>query len=715
VRVVTTTLHEPPAGTAEAAEIADDARRAALNPEQQAAATHGLHEPGGAPPLLIVAGAGTGKTQTLAARVVELVAAGTDPSRILLLSFSRRAAAELQRRVAADLHARLRLAGGASAPELAWAGTFHSIGARLLRAWAPSLGLDEGYTVLDRSDATDLLGMAREKLGLAEQHRRFPTASTCQAILSRQVNAGEPLAQVLDQQFPWCKAWHDELHALFNAYLHDKQQQHALDYDDLLVYWHEAMGHEALAQTIGAQFQAVLVDEMQDTNRLQAGILRRLKPDGRGLTVVGDDAQSIYGFRAAEVANLTGFAAWFSPPAHRLKLERNYRSTPGILAASNAVIAESPEALPKTLWTARTAGDRPWLVAVDDELAQARWVADRVLALREEGLALKRQAVLFRTASHSATLELELARRQIPFVKFGGLRFLEAAHVKDLLAVLRLAENPRDRLALFRVAQLVPGIGPVMARRACDAVDRAADPWVQLQALDVPAPARADWQAWLQAMAGLAPSDWPRDVTTALAWYRPQLERRHADASVRALDLEQLARLAGQHGDRRRFLTEMALDPPEATSDESRDPSLDEDYLILSTIHTAKGQEWTAVTVLNVVDGCMPADVATRDTRQVEEERRLLYVAMTRAREHLHLMLPQRFHVTEQRRFGDRHLYGGLSRFVTPAVRACLREVVEAGATPDAARSTTHRPALQPVDLMAAVRRRGGGAEGPLG
>jgi DNA helicase II / ATP-dependent DNA helicase PcrA len=204
-------------------------------------------------------------------------------------------------------------------------------------------------------------------------------------------------------------------------------------------------------------------------------------------------------------------------------------------------------------------------------------------------------------------------------------------------------------------------------------------------------------------------------VTTALAWYRPQLERRHADASVRALDLEQLARLAGQHGDRRRFLTEMALDPPEATSDESRDPSLDEDYLILSTIHTAKGQEWTAVTVLNVVDGCMPADVATRDTRQVEEERRLLYVAMTRAREHLHLMLPQRFHVTEQRRFGDRHLYGGLSRFVTPAVRACLREVVEAGATHDAARSTTHRPALQPVDLMAAVRRRGGGAEGPLG
>jgi DNA helicase-2/ATP-dependent DNA helicase PcrA len=667
-----------------------------------AAATYGLDAPATAGPLLVLAGAGTGKTKTLAARVAHLVLAGVDPGRILLLTFSRRAAHELQHRAALALHAALGRHGSPTLPTLPWAGTFHSVAARLLRQLADPLGLSPTFTVLDRGDATDLLALASESLGLASKAQRFPLPGTCAAILSRQLNACEPVAEVVGRHYPWCLGWEAELDQLFAEYLHDKQQQQSLDFDDLLVYWHAALNDPRVAAHLGEHFSHVLVDEMQDTNSLQAGILRLLKPDGCGLTVVGDDAQSIYAFRAAEVGNLTGFAGWFSPPAHTVTLERNYRSSQPILDASNAVIAASPEALPKRLWT-DTQGDRPWLVAVDDELHQARWVASRVLALREEGLALRQQAVLFRTASHSATLEVELARRQIPFVKFGGLRFLEAAHVKDLLAVLRVAHNPRDRLAVFRAAQLVPGIGPQHARRLVDALHRADEPLSVMQRHAVPRAAQAEWAAWLKLLEALTPGHWPDDLAAAAAWYRPQLERRHEDAAVRALDIEQLVRLAPGHADRARFLTDLALDPPEATSDESRDPSLDEDYLILSTIHSAKGQEWQAVTVLNVVDGCMPADVATRDAAEVEEERRLLYVAMTRARRHLHLMVPQRFHVTQQARYGDRHLYGGLSRFVTPEVRACLD--VHADAAAASAPGPAHRLPAGGLDLPAAVRR----------
>jgi DNA helicase II / ATP-dependent DNA helicase PcrA len=674
-----------------------------LNDAQRAAAEYGMQASGAAGPLLVVAGAGTGKTKMLTARVAQLVLAGTDPSRILLITFSRRAAHELQHRAGVALHAALGLRNPQALPVLPWAGTFHSVAARLLRQLAEPLGLSPQFTVLDRGDASDLLALARERLGLAAKSQRFPTASTCAAILSRQLNACEPLSEVLGRRFPWCLGWEAELTQLFSCYLHDKQQQQALDFDDLLVYWHTALSDATVAAHLGERFSHVLVDEMQDTNLLQAGILRRLKPEGRGLTVVGDDAQSIYAFRAAQVGNLTGFADGFSPPAHTITLERNYRSTQPILDASNAVIAESPVALPKRLWT-DIPGEQPWLVAVGDELAQARWVASRVLALREEGLTLKQQAVLFRTATHSAALELELARRGIPFVKFGGLRFLEATHVKDLLAVLRVAHNPRDRLAIFRAAQLVPGVGPQHARRLVDALDRTADPLDVIRQFVVPAAARADWTAWLDMLQQLAPGHWPEDATIAAAWYRPHLERRHDDASVRALDIDQLVRLAAGHADRARFLTDLTLDPPEATSDESRDPMLDEDYLILSTIHSAKGQEWQAVTVLNVVDGCMPADVATRDASEIEEERRLLYVAMTRARRHLHLVVPQRFHVTQQARFGDRLLYGGLSRFVTPRVLACLA-VHDAAAPASQFEPAAHRLPAGLLDLQAAVRR----------
>jgi DNA helicase-2/ATP-dependent DNA helicase PcrA len=671
---------------------------AMLNAEQHAAVAHGIGDakPG---PLLVIAGAGSGKTMTLAARVARLVLDGADPQRILLLTFSRRAAQEMERRAGRMLHAALGLGATLQAPRLPWCGTFHSIGARLLRDHAGAIGLAESFTILDRGDAEDLMNLVRQERGFAAAAKRLPLKGTCLAIYSRAVNSQASVEQVVANHHPWCCGWESELRELFRAYVAEKQRQHLLDYDDLLLYWHAMMAAPAIAASLAERFDHVLVDEYQDTNLLQAAILKALKPDGRGLTVVGDDAQAIYSFRSAEVRNILDFAQGFDPPARVLALTRNYRSTQPILDASNAVIAQSAQRLPKELWSSRAGAERPQLVAVEDEVAQAQWVADRVLLQREGGLELRRQAVLFRTGHHSAALELELTRRNIPFVKFGGLKFLEAAHVKDVLSVLRWVQNPRSRLAGFRVALLVPGIGPATARKLLDAMDQASDPVQAMEAFDVPATAAGAWRAWLDTAARLRARRWPDDLSTAIDWYRPQLERLHDDATMRAADLAQLCRLAAGYPDRERFLAELTLDPPAATSDESGAPGLDEDYLILSTIHSAKGQEWTAVYVLNVVDGCIPSDMATGTADEIEEERRLLYVAMTRAKEHLALLVPQRFYVTHQSARSDRHVYGALSRFVTPQVAGLFDDV---GTAPK--KADKRLPTQQQVDVQAAIR-----------
>jgi DNA helicase-2/ATP-dependent DNA helicase PcrA len=653
-----------------------------LNPQQLAAVQHG------SAPLLVLAGAGTGKTATLAARVAALVLAGVDPQRVLLLSFSRRAAQAMAQRAGQRLHQALGLRASQPAPLLPWAGTFHAIGARLLRAYAAQIGLPEQFSIIDQGDAQDLMALQRQALGLAASQARFPMAATCLAICSRTLNRQAPLAEVLAEDFAWCGTWQAELKALFRAYAAAKAAQQLLDYDDLLLAWQQMLADDALAAHVGARFDVVLVDEYQDTNRLQSAILQRLKPDGRGLTVVGDDAQSIYRFRAAEVGNILGFAGQFGAHTCTVRLERNYRSSQPILDASNAVINLAAERHDKALWTSRSAGPRPQLLTVADELAQARCVADAVLAQREQGVVLKQQAVLFRTGSHSAALELELARRQIPFVKFGGLKFLEAAHIKDLLAVLRWGQNPRCMLAAWRVALLVPGLGPRGARRLVDSLAAAADPRQALALFAPPASARADWPALAALVAALQSgrSTWPAELAAVRAWYAPLLQRLHGDsAAVRQLDLDQLQRLAALQPSRERFLTELTLDPPEASSDEAGVPHQDEDYLILSTIHAAKGQEWDAVTLLNVIDGCLPADLATGSAAAVAEERRLLYVAMTRARHQLTLMVPLRFHVSQQHRHGDRHLYGGLSRFIPPAVAALFDQQAAGPAAPQAA------------------------------
>ena len=639
---------------------------ATLNPEQRRAVEHGVATTGAniAGPLLVIAGAGSGKTNTLAHRVAHLIVHGTDPGRILLLTFSRRAAADMERRAQRIVANTIGEARSGKNP-IPWSGTFHAVGARLLRMYAGSVGLDPDFTIHDREDSADLLNLVRHEQGLSEKAKRFPLKSTCLAIYSRAVNAAEALDVVLRKQFPWCAEWETDLGNLFEGYVDAKQKQHVLDYDDLLLYWGALMQVPELARDVAALFDHVLVDEYQDTNALQATILRGLKPDGAGLTVVGDDAQAIYGFRAASVRNILDFPKLFDPPAALITLEQNYRSTQSILTASNAVIGLARERFTKDLRSHRGTGERPALVSVKDDAGQVNCVVAAILENRGAGMDLKQQAVLFRTSSHSALLEIELTRRNIPFVKFGGLKFIEAAHIKDVLSVLRWAENPADRVTGFRVLQLLQGLGPATAAKALDSM-QGRPPIDALAAFRSPTKSADHWRDLVALMTFLydeAP-EWPAELDRVRQWYKPHLEQRYSDAVVRAGDLDQLQRIAAGYSSRAQFLTDLTLDPPSASSDEAGPPLRDEDYLILSTIHSAKGQEWKSVFILNAVDGCIPSDLGTGCTEDIEEERRLLYVAMTRAKDQLMLIVPQRFYTHHQAARGDKHLYAARTRFI---------------------------------------------------
>ncbi|MFK0690547.1 ATP-dependent helicase [Mesorhizobium sp. IMUNJ 23033] len=673
---------------------------AKLNDQQRQAVEHG--DGMVAAPLLVIAGAGSGKTNTLAHRVAHLIVKGADPRRILLMTFSRRAAAEMAKRVERIAGEVLGRDASVITDALTWAGTFHGIGARLLRDYALEIGLDPAFTIHDREDSADLMNLARHELGLSKTESRFPTKGTCLAIYSRAVNAQAPLGEVLGSAFPWCAGWAEQLKTLFSAYVEAKQAQNVLDYDDLLLYWVQMAAEPEIAAHLGSRFDHVLVDEYQDTNRLQASILTALKPDGSGLTVVGDDAQSIYSFRAAEVRNILDFPKQFAQAAAIVTLERNYRSTETILAAANAVISEASERFTKNLWTERKSSQKPKLVSVRDEAEQANYVCQAILADREAGTVLKSQAVLFRASHHSGPLEIELTRRNIPFVKFGGLKFLDAAHVKDMLAMLRFAENPRDRVAGFRVLQLLPGIGPSAASQIVETMATSLDEAMGLARYRPPQRAAEDWPAFIALYSGLRTgAKWPADLEQVRLWYEPHLERIHEDATTRRADLLQLEQIASGYASRERFLTELTLDPPDATSDQAGPPHRDEDYLILSTIHSAKGQEWKNVFVLNSVDGCIPADLGVGTKEDIEEERRLLYVAMTRARDSLHLVMPQRFFVHGQAARGDRHVYASRTRFIPASILSTFEQT--AWASVQAKDDPRRQPQVR-VDLGARMR-----------
>jgi len=475
-----------------------------------------------------------------------------------------------------------------------------------------------------------------------------------------------------------------------------------LDYDDLLLYWAQTMSDPALADDIGSRFDHVLVDEYQDTNRLQSSILLALKPGGHGLTVVGDGRPVDLFVPRRHRAQHPRLPGAIQPKAEVITLDRNYRSNPDhSRPPPMAVIGLAKERFTKNLWTERTSGQRPRLVSVRDEADQARCIVERILENRESGTLLKEQAVLFRTSSHSGPLEIELTRRNIPFVKFGGLKFLDAAHIKDMLALLRFVENPRDRVAGFRLMHLLPGVGPASAQRVLDHLAEAADPIAALTTAPKPPRSGEDWTAFCAAVAELRHSEWPVDLERARLWYEPHLDRIHEDAETRRADLIQLEQIASGYPSRERFLTELTLDPPDATSDQAGVPLLDEDYMILSTIHSAKGQEWKSVYVLNVVDGCMPSDLGAGTSAELEEERRLLYVAMTRAKDDLHLMIPQRFFTHGQSSQGDRHVYAARTRFIPESLLGLFERTSWPLAAAAAARTASQGPR---IDIGARMR-----------
>jgi DNA helicase-2/ATP-dependent DNA helicase PcrA len=627
-------------------------------------------------PTLVIAGAGTGKTLTLACRVAFLIEQGVPPARLLLLTFTRRAAREMLDRA--------RRMSGESSTSKVWGGTFHAVANRLLRLQGRVIGVRPDFTVMDQADAADVMNLIRDDLGLARRARRFPRKDTLAAIYSRTVNTAVGLAETVDRWFPWCRDDLQEIRSIFESYVARKRQQNVLDYDDLLLHWAALARSQAAHRPASRLFDHVLVDEYQDTNAIQAEILRHIGK-GVGLMVVGDDAQAIYSFRAATVRNILQFPKDF-PGASVIKLEQNYRSTPPILAVSNAVIALSPERHDKTLWSERPTRRRPELVTCLDEAEQSDAVCRRILEHREEGVLLKRQAVLFRAAHHSDLLEVELARRSIPFVKYGGLKFLEAAHVKDVLAVLRILENPHDEVSWFRVLQLLEGMGPAAARALMEELGVRRGPGPEPSPLrrlldDGPVcpPAAAEGMTALRCAlqdcleSGSGPS---ADVERIGLFLEPQLLRRYRNPRERMRDLDQLALLAAGYPNRARFITELTLDPPSSTGDLAGPPLLDEDYLILSTIHSAKGLEWEVVHVIHAADGMIPSDMATGSPEEIEEERRLLYVAMTRAREMLRLYFPLRYY-RRPRGLEDGHSYAQLTRFLPESVQELFERRTE--------------------------------------
>ena len=629
------------------------------------------HEGG---PLLIVAGAGTGKTRTLVSRLARLLEDGVVPERILLVTFSRRAAAELIRRVG-------QIADPATARRVE-AGTFHSVAHRVLRRYRAALGLDDGFSVLDPGDVRDLIGLVRAPIA-ADVGHRFPRTETVTAIYSRVVSSQVALEDTVLRVFPWCADDIEGLRTIFSAYTERKRAHHLLDFEDLLLHWRAAVLDRNVGPVLAASFDHVLVDEYQDTSVVQADILRALRTWDARVTAVGDDAQAIYSFRAATVRNILDFPSHF-PGATTITLEQNYRSTGPILDLANAVIAGSGEGYRKQLWTEDDGGVFPVLATCPDQQSQADAVSQTILEHLESGTALKDQVVLFRTSHHSDLLEVELGRRRIPFVKFGGLRFLEAAHVRDLLAALRIVGNPWDELAWMRMLQMADGVGPGSANRIVDALgvrnpDRGGLNPLGAFCID-PTGARAARRSAedlrriasgleICSTSGLPPGTQVEALRHTL---EPMIRRRYDHPEPRLADLDALAGLASDYVSSEAFIADLTLDPPASTGDLAGKPTLDDDWLTLSTVHSAKGGEWAVVHLIHAADGAFPSDMATGDEESVNEERRLFYVALTRARKHLHIYAPLRYHHGDPGGWTDKHSYAQRTRFLPPELDELL-------------------------------------------
>ncbi len=674
--------------------VASDRRdfAAELNPEQAAAALHGDG------PLLIIAGAGTGKTRTLVYRVAHLIDRGIPAERLLLLTFTRRAAQEMLTRAET-------LVGGTS--KRVHGGTFHGTAHRLLRKYGELAGLQKDFMIMDQGDSADLMQLSRAQLGYAAKSKRFPKKETLQYVYSRHLNTGISIDEIIREQYPQFVDYLEDFAKIYADYTLRKQDRNLVDYDDLLLFW--ALMLETapeLADRIAGMYDHVLVDEYQDTNVLQARILRGMCRSHRNITVVGDDAQSIYSFRGANFRNILDFPKQFEG-ATVVTLEQNYRSTQPILSMTNTVISRAPQRFTKNLWTRRSGGEKPWLVVAKDEPQQTQFVVDRILELHEEGIPLRQIAVLFRAGYMSAELEIELTNRKIPFEKWGGLKFLEAAHVKDVLAFLRILENPRDEVSWYRLLLLLPGIGDATARAAIESMASAAWESAAFGRYAPPPRARAAHAALVSLLDGLRnglsadEAQVAADISRVRLMYDDILRERYDRVEPRLADLDQLQAIAAGYPDRATFLSALALEPPEATQDMAGGSREEDDCLVLSTAHSAKGKEWDAVFLIWAVDGFFPSSRCLNSEEETEEERRLMYVALTRARNHLSVTYPLNAYSSRR---GASYSLDQLSRFIDRGVRDNMQRVALSASAP-----TKEEPARGPlIDLRALLRGRFG-------
>jgi len=599
---------------------------AALNQQQLAAVTAGEG------PALVIAGAGSGKTRTLVYRVAYLIDCGVDPSNILLLTFTRKAAQEMLAR-AGDLI-------GAGSQRVC-GGTFHSVANLLLRRYGRSIGIEPGFTILDRGDAEDLIALCRAQLGLNEKDKRFPRKGTIMEIISKSENTLRSLDEVILEEFNHFADHAEDLARLQKAYQTAKRQKQLLDYDDLLAMLRQLLQMDgSVRAAISRQYRYILVDEYQDTNRLQAEVIRALATTHHTVMVVGDDSQSIYAFRGATFKNIMDFPALF-PGTSIYKLEENYRSTQPILNLANCIIEAAAEKYTKRLFTRKIDGPLPALVEAAAEHAQSRFIAQKILELREEGVPLNEVAVLFRSSFHSFDLEIELSRKGLPFVKRGGVKFVETAHVKDLLAHLRVVANPLDTVSWHRVLMLVEGVGPKKAQDLVAAIIQTEQPFDVLRGVSGRSSrGLKDLATMLESMAGSDDRQPGERVNHAYEYYLPILKEQHDDYPKRTRDLEHLHTIAEGYPGIAEFLADLALEPPDGSVVDVAASNRDDERLVLSTIHSAKGLEWRCVFVIWVVDGRFPSVYSFITDDELEEERRLFYVAVTRAKRHLYLTYP---------------------------------------------------------------------------
>lgn len=582
---------------------------------------------------LVIAGAGTGKTRTLVYRVARLIEMGIDPKSILLLTFTRKAANEMMNRAAVLLDNRCSKING---------GTFHSFANITLRKYGKSIGLDPGFTILDQSDSEDVINLIRSQLNLSAVKKRFPTKQTIFKILSFSVNTGTRIEDILIKEYPHFCEFTDVILKISEIYVSYKRKNQLLDYDDLLVFLNNFLkelgpGAKSFLSTI----KYIMVDEYQDTNKLQADIVKSLAYYNNNVMVVGDDSQSIYSFRGANFKNIMEFPTLFSG-VQLIKLEENYRSTQEVLNFTNYIIEAADEKYPKFLYTKKTGGELPAIISATTENMQSRFIVDRILELREEGIPLQEIAVLFRSSYSSFDLEIELNKANIPFVKFGGMKFVETAHVKDIIAFLRIASNPSDIVSWYRVLLLHEGIGPKTAQKILDEISASS--------LSIKANPEAvvstkyndrilNLFLLLNALHTKEASPTEK-AEMVIDYYNPLFKANYDDFNKRKKDIDIFLNITQNYKSLDTLLSDMALDPPQDSVVDVDAEKKEDEFVTLSTIHSAKGLEWHSVFIIHAMEGFFPSSQSFESQEAIEEERRLMYVASTRARQNLYISYP---------------------------------------------------------------------------